>query len=120
MQGDSKKNQPGLQTIGMEALISRYAVLLLDAYGVLVTEAGGLPGASELIHGLNRRQKPYYLLTNDASKQPVTASDRFHGYGLPVDPHRVITSGSLLAGYFEEKSLAGARCAVLGPEDCAK
>ncbi len=120
MQGDSKKNQPDLQTIEMEALISRYAVLLLDAYGVLVTEAGGLPGAAELIHELNRRQKPYYLLTNDASKQPKTASERFHGYGLPIETQRVITSGSLLAGYFKEKNLDGARCAVLGPEDCAK
>ena len=65
MQADSKKEKPGPQTIEMEVLISRYTVLLLDAYGVLVTEAGRLPGAAELIHELNRQQKPYYLLTND-------------------------------------------------------
>ncbi len=109
-----------MPTIEMEVLISRYAVLLLDAYGVLVTEAGGLPSAAELIQELNRRQKPYYILTNDASKQPLTASKRFHSYGLAIELQRVITSGSLLAGYFKEKHLAGARCAVLGPEDCAK
>lgn len=120
MQTDSKKNTGGMVPIEMEALISRYAVLLLDAYGVLVDDAGGLPGAAELIFELNRRQKPYYLLTNDASKLPSTASGRFLSYGLPIEPHRVITSGSLLAGYFKDHNLAGARCAVLGPEDCAR
>lgn len=120
MQADGKKSKSGLPSIEMEVLISRYAVLLLDAYGVLVNDAGGLPGAAELICELNRRQKPYYLLTNDASKLPSTASERFLSYGLPIESHRVITSGSLLAGYFKDHNLAGARCAVLGPEDCAQ
>ena len=96
MQETPKQTLAGLPTIEMDALVSRYAVLLLDAYGVLVNETGGLPGAAELIHGLNRRQQPYFLLTNDASKQPSTASERFHRYGLPIAAQRVITSGSLL------------------------
>jgi HAD superfamily hydrolase (TIGR01450 family) len=117
---DTKEPKPDLQMTDMGALISRYTVLLMDAYGVLVNQAGRLPGADELILELNRRQKPYYILTNDASKLPSTASERFNGFGLPIEPQRVITSGSLLRGYFEAKSLAGARCAVLGPEDCAR
>ena len=36
---------------------------------------------------------------------------------LAVDADHVITSGSLLAGYFTAHALGGARCAVLGPSD---
>jgi HAD superfamily hydrolase (TIGR01450 family) len=109
-----------VQPIEISALISRYAVLLLDAYGVLVNDAESLPGAIELIAKLNRIQKPYFLLTNDASKQPLTAAERFQSYGLPIDPQRIVTSGSLIGAYFTVNGLAGARCVVLGPDDCAR
>lgn len=103
--------------IGLDALLSRYDVLLLDAYGVLVHSAGALPGASELIARLNAATKAYYALTNDASKLPATAARRYQGYGLAIDPERIITSGLLLERHFAEHELVGARCAVLGPED---
>ncbi len=56
--------------ICMSALLERYKVLLLDAYGVLVHSTGALPGAAELIDRLNCTGKPYYILTNDASRHP--------------------------------------------------
>jgi len=109
-----------LQNITIEALIERYAVLLLDAYGVLVNDSGTLAGATELIRMLNRTAKPYYLLTNDASKLPQTAAARFQSYGLEIAPDRIITSGGLLKNYFKTQNLRGARCVVLGPDDSAK
>lgn len=109
-----------LQEITIEELIARYPVLLLDAYGVLVNDSGTLPGAAGLIEELNRTCKPYYLLTNDASKLPQTAANRFQGYGLAIDPARIITSGGLLKNYFKTHGLRGARCAVLGPDDSAQ
>ncbi len=104
----------------IEELIARYPVLLLDAYGVLVNSSGALSGAAGLIDELNRTRKSYYLLTNDASKLPQTAASRFHGYGLEIDPERIITSGGLLKNYFKTHNLSGARCAVLGPDDSAQ
>ena len=101
----------------IEDIIARYRVLLLDAFGVLVSSSGALPGAAALIDALNRSRKPYYLLTNDASKLPQTAARRFQGYGLEIDPERIITSGSLLKNYFDRHRLQNARCAVLGPDD---
>ncbi len=92
-------------------------MLLLDAYGVLVNSAGALPGAAELIALLNRRAKPYFILTNDASKLPATAARRYRGFGLAIDEARFITSGQLLADHFTREGLAGARCVVLGPAD---
>lgn len=103
--------------VTLEALLDRYAVLLLDAYGVLVHGSGPLPGGPELIRRLNRSGRPYYLLTNDASRLPASVAARLQGFGLPVPAERVITSGLLLAGYFAAHGLAGCRTAVLGPPD---
>jgi glycerol-1-phosphatase len=115
-----RRKEPRLETvpeITLDELMKRYAVLLLDAYGVLVHSSGPLPGAAELIRKLNAVAKPYHVLTNDASKLPATAAARYRGYGLAVDPERIITSGALLVAHFAEHRLGGARCAVLGPED---
>lgn len=103
--------------ITIEELMERYRVLLLDAYGVLVNDSGALAGAADLIRMLNRKQKPYYLLTNDASKLPQTASRRFQNYGLEIGPVRIITSGGLLKNYFKTQGLQDSRCVVLGPDD---
>ena len=103
--------------IDVEALLRRYEVLLLDAYGVLVHSAGALPGAAHLVDTLNGAGKSYYVLTNDASKLPATAAARYQGYGLAIDRDRIITSGLLLEGHFVEHRLIGARCVVLGTED---
>lgn len=101
----------------IDELIERYSVLLLDAYGVLVGTEGALPGAGALIARLNRAGKPYYLLTNDASKLPETASRRYRGFGLDIEPGRIISAGALLPACFAAHGLAGSRCAVLGTQD---
>ena len=104
----------------IDELVERYSALLFDAYGVLSYSVGALPGAAELIDRLNRMEKPYYVLTNDASALPESRAARYRKVGLNVDAERIITSGSLLKGYFAEHDLSGARCAVLGTEDSAE
>ena len=103
--------------ITVTELIDRYAVLLLDAYGVLVHGGGALPGAVEFIERLNRSGKPYYILTNDVAKLPATAAARYRGFGLDLSAERIISAGVLLKDYFAEQGLQGKRCAVLGPLD---
>lgn len=107
----------GIPKITIQFLIEQYDVLLLDAYGVLVDASGALPGARELIRHLNNTGKPYYIVTNDASRLPATASARYLKSGLEIQPDNIITSGSLLAGYFAQHELSGKRCCVLGTED---
>jgi HAD superfamily hydrolase (TIGR01450 family) len=106
-----------LKDVTIEELIKRYAVLLLDAYGVLVNFSGALAGAARLIDQLNQTKKSYYLLTNDASRLPQTAARRFQGFGLAIDSDLIITSGGLLKNYFKNQGLRDARCVVLGPDD---
>ncbi|MGB5746441.1 MAG: HAD-IA family hydrolase [Desulfobacterales bacterium] len=109
-----------ISKINIKTLLAKYSVLLLDAYGVLVHSSGALPGAARLINTLNRTKKPFYILTNDASKLPATSARLFQSFGLAIAPDKIITSGSLLVDYFAANHLEDAPCAVLGPEDSAR
>ncbi len=109
-----------IPAITVAELIDRYSVFLLDVYGVIMRGSVALPGAPEFIAELDRRGRPYYVLTNDASALPSTRAERLQGFGLPVGPDRIITSGALLKGHFEANNLGGSRCVVLGPEDSSR
>lgn len=98
-------------------LLEHYAGILLDVYGVLLDASGVLPGACELIAELERRGKPYAIVTNDASRSIDTYAKRFARLGLPIAGDHIVTAGSLLPGYFAANSLAGARVCVLGTAD---
>ncbi len=100
----------------MLSLIEKYRVLLFDAYGVLVDKAGALPGARELIAYLNTLEKPYYVLTNSASRLPADIAIGLEALGLEVPKERIITSGALLVRYFQAHGLAGKACVVLGTD----
>ena len=104
----------------IDALIERYDVLLFDAYGVLVHAAGAMPGARALVEQLNRSGKTYFVVTNDASKLPVTAAARYAKFGVAVPPERIVSSGQLVQQYFATHGLGGARCAVLGTRDSVR
>lgn len=105
------------QDTTFDALVDRYELFLFDAYGVLVHGTGIMPGAIDAIDRLRRRGRSFYVVTNDASKLPTTASRRYASMGLHLEPERFVTSGMLLTPYFEEQGLRGSRCAVLGPPD---
>ncbi len=100
-------------TIG--ALLDEYEGILLDAYGVLVDGRGALPHTAALFRELARRNKPFAIVTNDASRSTATYVARFAGYGIDVPAERFVTSGSLLPAYF--RRIPGARTLVLGTED---
>ncbi len=109
-----------MQDTSIDALIEGYSVLLFDAYGVLVSADGALPDAAVLIRRLNRINKPYYVLTNDASMLTETLAHRYKSFGLDVSLERIITAGSLLSGYFAERGMQGARCVSIGASDSAE
>jgi HAD superfamily hydrolase (TIGR01450 family) len=107
------------QPTHVDQLIERYSVLLLDAYGVLMAHDGALAGAARLIQRLEARAKPFFVVTNDASRSAASWAERFREVGLPIAAERVITAGMLLRSHFARRRLRGARCLVLGPEDSA-
>jgi ribonucleotide monophosphatase NagD (HAD superfamily) len=99
------------------ALADRYDGFLLDAYGTLVHGSGVYPGAAEALHLLDRMGKRWLMLTNDASKLSVRASDRYQSMGLPITPGHIVNPLMLLPDLFASRALVGARCRVLGPPD---
>lgn len=99
-----------------DKIIAKYEALLFDAYGVLINHDGALAGAPELISSLNRQNKSYFVVTNDASRSPEEASAWYQTCDLDISAHRVISSGSLLKPYFDQQNLQGAKTLVLGPE----
>lgn len=106
-----------VREVTIDELVERYSALLFDAFGVLSYSVGALPGAAEVIDRLNRMGKPYYVLTNDASALPERRAAGYLKVGLNVPADRIVTSGSLLKGYFQQHGLGGARCVVLGTDD---
>lgn len=111
---------PSIPATTIEALVERYAVLLFDAYGVLVHAGGAMPGAAALVAALNASDKPYFVVTNDASKLPATAAARYARFGLAIPAERIVSSGELLRPYFVEHGLHGAATAVLGTSDSVR
>lgn len=101
----------------MAHLLERYDGLLFDAFGVLVQGDGPLPHASALIEHLRATSSPFAVVTNDATRSIETCRARFARMGMPIDPARIITSGSLIITHARAHNLDGARACVIGPED---
>lgn len=108
-------NPPAGAIASLDEILARYDVLLFDAYGVLVHADGALPGASELLSALRAEGRETLILTNDASRTPEQCAARYRDLGLDVDASMVISSGSLLAGWYAAEGLLGAATIVLGP-----
>jgi HAD superfamily hydrolase (TIGR01450 family) len=103
--------------IAVRDLLARHDGVLLDVFGVLLDASGPLPGAGELVAELARRDLPYAVVTNDASRSAATYTARFAHYGIEIPPDRFVTSGSLVPGFLREHGLADARTLVLGTAD---
>ena len=98
-------------------LIDGYDGILLDSYGVLVDSEGALPGALPFLQRLEKANKPFMVVSNDASRLPANAASRYEDLGLPIPASRILTSGQLLGPYFAERGLKDRQCIVLGPLD---
>lgn len=98
-------------------LIEGYDALAIDAYGVLVDGQGAIGHAAAFIDALRSRNKPFLLVTNDASRTPSSIAARFAGLGIAIDVDQVLSSGSLMAPWLVAHGHADSPVAVLGPAD---
>jgi HAD superfamily hydrolase (TIGR01450 family) len=98
----------------LDEIESRYQGFLFDAYGVLLDGSGLIPAGAAVWHDLRKRGKSCWILTNGSSRTPEQATAAYRALGLDVTLDEVITSGSLLARYFEEQGLRGELTCVLG------
>ncbi len=105
------------QRATFDAIATRHRAVFLDAYGVLVDEHGAIPHAASAIDRLERAGKPWFVLTNDASRLPGSMAARFQSFGLAIPTSRIIGPGDLLGSFFADRGLRGARTVVLGSPD---
>ncbi len=97
----------------------KYKVIFFDAYGVLRTHKGILPGIQELFQFLEENGIAFYILTNDASRSPHLLSKVYRDAGIhEVNDKKIISSGMLARDYIQNKVQHG-RLAYLGTEASA-
>jgi HAD superfamily hydrolase (TIGR01459 family) len=108
-----------MNRIDVGGLIDRYDVFFLDIYGVLVSSRGALPGAAAFLRRIRDAGKSFLLLSNDASRSPDTALERYGRFGLELRREQILSSGMLLADHYAAEKLAGKPTIVLGTDDTA-
>lgn len=101
-------------------LLSSFDLFLIDAYGVLITSSGTLPGASEFLKAIEAQGKQYFIVTNDASRTPETCARVYRDRGLSVPVDRILSAGLAISLVFERDKLQGAETAVLGTSETKK
>ena len=100
--------------VSVDFLAENYDAIAFDSYGVLVDGIDPLPGAIEFTDRLNRVGKPWLLATNDASRLTDHRVEVMSGQGFGITTDQVISAGSLLGRYFEERGLIGTQCIATG------
>jgi len=102
-----------------KSIIDKYRIIFFDAFGVIKTYQGLVPGIERTFDYLEAQGKEYYIVTNDASRSPAQLAESFHKMGLTaVTADRIVSSGMLTKEYLDLKVLDGI-VAYLGTTDSA-
>jgi HAD superfamily hydrolase (TIGR01450 family) len=104
---------PVTETVSPEQLAQRYDAFLLDAYGVLNDGQGPLAIGTRLLQAIGN--KPFAVVTNDASRLPATLSARFASMGYQIPDTRIVTSGDMLVAHLRTATVK--TVLVLGSKD---
>ena len=99
----------------LDDYFERYDAFLLDAYGVLVDGSGILPGAARFLAEV-QSNRPFCIVTNDASRLPSTIVTKWQEFGLSVEENHIVTSGVVLQSYLSRHH-QGKSAVVLGTPD---
>ena len=87
-----------------KSIIDKYEVIFFDAFGVIKTYQGLVPGIENTFAYLQDQKKEYYIVTNDASRNPVQLAESYHKKGLmAITPDRIVSSGMLTKEYLDLK-----------------
>lgn len=102
-----------------KSIIDLYDIIFFDAFGVIKTYQGLVPGIETTFSYLAAQKKEYYIVTNDASRSPSQLADGFNRMGLKaITPDRIVSSGMLTKEYLDLKVKDGI-VAYLGTVDSA-
>jgi NagD protein len=85
---------------------------LMDMDGVLVREEHAIPGADEFVTGLQKREIPFLVLTNNSIYTPRDLAARLRASGLNVPEQSIWTSALATASFLEDQRPAGSAFVV--------
>lgn len=106
--------------VSVDFLFHHYDAIAFDSYGVLVDGIDPLPGAIEFTERLTTAGKPWVLATNDASRLTAGRLEVMQGQGFGIEEDQVISAGSLLRRFFEERGVMGTPCIATGHGDAVE
>lgn len=93
-----------MQIDDFKAVIERYKIIFFDAFGVLKSYNGLVPGIEKTFAYMEAMGKEYYIVTNDASRSPAQLAESYHRLGLhAIQQNRIISSGMLAKEYLDLK-----------------
>jgi len=100
-----------------KSVIDQYNIIFFDAFGVVKTYQGLVPGIEKTFAYLQQQKKDYYIVTNDASRSPAQLAETYHKLGLPaITADHIISSGMLTKEYLTLK-VQGGFVAYLGTDE---
>ncbi len=87
-----------------KSIVDKYKIVFFDAFGVIKNYSGLVSGIEKTFTYLERENKEYYIVTNDASRSPVQLAESYHRMGLTaITADRIISSGMLTKEYLDLK-----------------
>jgi glycerol 3-phosphatase-2 len=90
--------------------VARYAGLVLDLDGVVVTGEDAIPGAPDAVRALRDAGYGLIFATNNATRTPEQVAVVLDAAGIPAKPDEVVTSAMAVADLVDE----GTPCLVIG------
>jgi 4-nitrophenyl phosphatase len=88
--------------------------IAIDMDGVLWLGDTPLPGLAKFFDFLHRREIPYTLATNNASKTPLQYQAKLAKFNVTIDSHHVMTSSLATAAYLQRELSVGSPIYVIG------
>lgn len=108
-----------MQIESFKSLLPKYKCIFFDAFGVLKTYNGLLPGIENTFDYLKQQGQDYYIVTNDASRSPEQLAESYHKLGLfSITADKIISSGMITKEYIDLK-VDGGIVAYLGTANSA-
>jgi HAD superfamily hydrolase (TIGR01450 family) len=93
-----------MKTEDFKSIIDQYKIIFFDAFGVLKNYEGLVPDIEKTFAYMEKQNKEYYIVTNDASRSPLQLAESYHQLGLhAISQDRIISSGMLAKEYLDLK-----------------
>jgi HAD superfamily hydrolase (TIGR01450 family) len=108
-----------IRTQNFKDIVDQYKVIFFDSFGVIKNYRGLVPGMDKTFEYLEKENKKYYIVTNDASRSPVQLAEGFHKIGLPTIKHSHIVSSGMLAKEYLDLKVHDGIVAYLGTTNSA-